>query len=61
VVFKDSGVWDVALLWWLSNSEHFKGLGCLILYGQTVQKSDLEDEDTKVRRNLMNYMRGATA
>jgi len=34
---------DVALLWWVSNSKHFKGLGCLILHGQAVQKLNLED------------------
>ena len=52
---------DVALLWWVSNSEHFKGLGCLILHGQAVQKSNPEDEDAKIVKNLTNYMRSAAA
>jgi len=52
VIFKYSGVWDGPLLWWMSNSELYKGFGCLILQGQAVQKSDLEDEDTEVLRNL---------
>jgi hypothetical protein len=51
--------WDVALLC-VSNFEHIKGLGCLILHGQAVQKSDPEDEGTKVLRNSMNYIRSAT-
>jgi hypothetical protein len=54
--FQRLGVWDVVLLWWVKNSEYFKGLGCLILHGQAVQKSDLEDEGTKILRNLTNYV-----
>jgi hypothetical protein len=38
VVFEDSGVWDVALFCWVSNSQHFKGLWCLHIQGQAVQR-----------------------